>query len=312
MISMNDLPSRLLRLFEEVHCETPVEYISLALDLRLAIYTFLNHEEQMKVKEIFPEFDIRHELINFGNKDFNLDFVYKKSNDKVVNDKIDEICSDANNKSVGQILGYPDCCIQNHILKDQSGPDCKRPRDPISVSSGFKENKPVPFVINRFLNFSTRIRGGDGTDYDQYLGKNKIHTVIQGKKIYFSNIGFISHIPCSVNCADSLSQANIVAEWMRVNMPEMHDHFESVLKRPFLYFGEPLKFISFDGIVKENQIIYSGKALGGFLDEGLEQAIEEGNRIAIDNDKVIVSRDDKTILIHQKANDDDGIIIDFV
>lgn len=309
---MNDLPNRLLRLFEEVHCETSVEFISLALDMRPAVYTSLEDDEKTKIKEIFPEFEIRRELINFGDKDFNLDFVYKKINDKSVNEKIDGICLNVNNEVIGQILGYPDCCVQNHILKDPSGPNINRPRDPILVSSGFDENKPIPFVMNRFLNFSTRIRGGDIADYYRYLEKNKKHVEIQGKNIYFSNIGFISHIPCSADCAGSLSQAEVVAEWMKINMPEMYDYFESALKRPFLYLGAPLNFVSFDGIVKDKQIIYSGKSFEGFLDERLEQAIEEGNRIAVDNDKVIVSRDNETILIHQKENNNDGVIINFV
>ena len=44
----------------------------------------------------------------------------------------------------------------------------------------------------------------------------------------------------------------------------------------------------------------------------MEQTIEEGNKIAIDSDKVIVSRDDKVILVRQKENDNDGVIINFV
>ena len=168
--------------------------------------------------------------------------------------------------------------------------------------------------MNRLLNFTSRARTEEDVKmFDTYNSDGDLNINVNGTELKSLDIGFLSHIPCSVNCEESQRRASIIASWMKDNMFDTYYFYEKALKRPFLYFGEVFNWIAFEGVVKNNEIHFSAIAKPTSpIDNETMLAAKNSNIIRVEEERILFLKDEKIVLDYKKKNKRDGVLMNFI
>ena len=110
---------------------------------------------------------------------------------------------------------------------------------------------------------------------------------------------FIHHLPCSYRCRNTIELAKKVEEKIRGVEPDYAQKTVELLKKPLLVFGEQ-NFVIFNGDLDGSELRYSDceyiknpariEESVGFFD-----SIKNGNKIRIDQDNLLIMKDEAVI-----------------
>ena len=262
---------------------------------------FNNKSEKDLIKSNFPELAvICHYRIVDGKKE-NICAISK--NKSLATETVDCIYEGKEHNLIGQLLGYPECCIKNHLYFFQHNlQHCS----PIVTYQSYQNSKQFNFLTNNLLNFSTRISNkGDYERFKRYYGLNK-HFPIPLKYLQF-----ISHIPCFYNCQESIKIGKKIRSLLREYAPKIEEVVTYTLSKPVLFFNL-FKWVIFKGYVKENILFYK-KVIPpiSLIDSPLLNRIKEGNKILADDNKIEIFKDNLLLYFYSKKDKTDGFILDF-
>ncbi len=159
-------------------------------------------------------------------------------------------------RKLGELLGYPECCINNFIEKEAEGR-----RD--FVMENWKSSGENPSYLLNFV-------------------------------LDFSPFHLISHFPCSFNCKKSKEIAGNLLEIMKKENFLLSRETEEYLKMPVLY-SKDRNFILFRGTANEKVIKYNDffvfSSQKNTFKESLIGNLKEGNEIEISGKNLLISRD---------------------
>ena len=265
------------------------------------IYTF-QPEDIKLIKNNFPQISIACHNQIIGNKKACLCALSK---DKSLAKKaINIFClkEGGDFKLLGDLMGYPRCCVENHLRHCEQG---KELDFALITHQAHKASKKCNFLINNLLNFSTRVGNKESSDFLHYLQLNK------NMPISYRYFQFISHNPCRYNCQKSIKIAKEIDSLLKKYAPETEKIVKHTLSKPILFF-DLFKLIIFKGYLK-NGVLHYQKIIPPFflIDNSLMEKIKRGNKITVDNNKIEILKDDSILFVYQKKNEADGFILDF-
>ena len=262
---------------------------------------FNNKSEKDLIKSNFPELAvICHYRIVDGKKE-NICAISKSKS--LATETVDYIYKGKEHNLIGQLLGYPECCIKNHLYFFQRNlQHCS----PIVTYQSYQNSKQFNFLTNNLLNFSTRISNeGDYKKFRRYYGLNKDFP------IPLKYLQFISHIPCSYNCQESIKLGKEIDNLLKKYIPKVEQIVRYTLSKPILFF-DLFKLVIFDGYFKNGVLDYK-KVIPPFflLDNLLMEKIKNGNRITASKEKIMIFRNNLKLFSYRKKNKRDGFILNF-
>lgn len=198
-------------------------------------------------------------------------------------------------KTLGKLLGYPSCCVDNFIKK------CADFNTEFTIESFLNTKVKPSFYCNSVFNFDSKL------NRDSVRVFQKIHKIFLDTEYFF----LVKHIPCSFDCKETIEIGKRTLEILEKETPEIAQKILSTLKKPVLYF-DYFSWIVFDGYVRDNTLFYSKvlpyKSLFPEIDLKI---IKEGNKFEIFDDKINVYKDNKILLTIEKQGKYRGIILDF-
>jgi hypothetical protein len=262
---------------------------------------FSNKSEKDLIKSNFPELAIIcHYRIVDGKKE-NICAISK--NKSLAAKTVNCIYKGKEHNLIGQLLGYPECCIKNHSYFFQRN---LQHSSPIVTYQSYQNSKQFNFLTNNLLNFSTRISNKE--DFEKlrrYYGLNK------NFPIPLKYLQFISHIPCSYNCRESIKLGKEVDGLLKKYIPNVEKIVRYTLSKPILFF-DIFKLVIFDGYF-EKGVLYYKKVIPPFflLDNLLMKKIKDGNKIIVNKQKITIFKDNLKLFSYQKKNKTDGFILNF-
>lgn len=128
-------------------------------------------------------------------------------------------------KEIGQLLSYPNCCVNKFLNK----------------------NTASYYFIN---NVEERIRNS-GEGFSWYLNKFFLSTPLY----------LISHLPCSYNCKRSINYAKKMLNLIKKERPSLYRDIKHYLKLPLFFTDFGGSALAFEGILTKKtsrkQIVYS-------------------------------------------------------
>jgi len=205
---------------------------------------------------------------------------------------------------IGKLLGYPQCCVNNYLSYMRQG---FHHDFSLITHETYQSSKKFNFLVNNLLNFSTRVSNEGAGDLMQYYQLNKNpSSSIPGH--YFQ---FISHIPCSYDCPESIQIGGQIDLLLKKYAPKIEKEVKYTLSKPILFF-DLFELIIFDGYV-ENGILEYNKILPPIfpVNKELLDNIKNGNRIAVSDREIKVFKNTLCLFTYRKKNIRDGFIIDF-
>jgi hypothetical protein len=227
----------------------------------------------------------------------NLDYIVYITKSKNLAGELSEAEKNGNVKKVGEILGYPECCVNFYIDIHKN----LMKKGNLCCTESFLNTKSKPnFHTNNIFNFNSKISGQ----------VEKLRTVQQlNKTDEFMDYFLISHIPCSYDCKESVKMGRDVLRILKAELPEFANEIASALKHPFLVFDD-FNWVIFNGMVKNKNMI---KYESVFPIKSLypDEIFRSGNRIVVQDDEIRILMDEETIRVIKKGNEHDGMIIDF-
>lgn len=151
--------------------------------------------------------------------------------------------AEKNNDSIlfGNMLGYPECCINNFFNNKYTK------EDPVELASENSKKKYF-FQCNNIFHFESKLE----------IGRN-VKTYQDNYDNLFSNCEkyfLIKHMPCSFNCVPSKKIGNKTLALIKSEIPELAEEIIWATKKIILYF-DYFNWIVFDGVVKENKIFFT-------------------------------------------------------
>jgi len=197
-------------------------------------------------------------------------------------------------KSLGKLLGYPECCIDSFIRNLGTSVNHM-------IESFLNTKTKLSFYCNSLFNFDSKV--------DEYL--NKIYHDYYNIFTANDNFFLIRHMPCAFDCKKSIEIGRKTLEILEEELPELAEKIVFALKKPILYF-DYFNWIVFYGNLKDNVLYYSKVLPYKSLFPGNNlKIIKEGNRIEVLDDKIIVYKDSKFLLKIEKQDKYKGVIMDF-
>ena len=199
-------------------------------------------------------------------------------------------------RKLGELLGYPECCIDNFIKLKNTNPDCQ------FILHSFFQTKTKPrFYANDILNFSIR---------KFFIGRR----INQANENFIpTNHFLISHIPCSYDCKESIKMGRNV---LKILIKESNEHAKKIayaLKKPFLVFDD-FNWVVFDGNAKSKEKAIEYKkilATESSYPENKLKMFMRGDTIKINDENITILKDDEILNTIGKDNTSQGIVIDF-
>ncbi|MCE1248845.1 MAG: hypothetical protein LWY06_19580 [Firmicutes bacterium] len=168
------------------------------------------------------------------------------------------------NYRYGATLGFPECCVKFYAA--HNGRFCED-------NYCWEWNTPFEVCKNTHGDFS-------------YLCNH-----IPMDFVYF----LIHHYPCSYNCKITMELAQRVLEGIRELDRGFADKIEWHLKLPYLMFNEKKAF-ALNGEIRGNRIRYDESYfLGDFRDLETYDLVRSGNMVEVNNENIIVFRDNTEI-----------------
>jgi len=180
----------------------------------------------------------------------------------------------------GKSLGFPGCCIDFFKLYNNWH----------LYSNPFEIFKNTPIIKDK----------ARGSYYCNNLLMD--HT-------YF----FIHHLPCSYRCNNTIELAKKVEEKIREVEPGYVKETVELLKKPLLVFGEQ-NFVIFEGELKGSELRYSDCEYiknPARIEEsiGFFESVKNGNKIRIEQDNLLIMKDE--IVIESINKKKEWFMIDF-
>lgn len=172
-------------------------------------------------------------------------------------------------RRMGELLGYPPCCIQRY-LEEYQLPQRIRP-DLTNFSrlvlATFRRSQHHSYLLNHLVD------------------RDRLHLIV--------------HLPCSYDCPASRSQAARLLDYHRRVDPAYHRDLVEWLRRPVLLFHN-LGRLFFDGRVRDQTLHYEAVHTlrpeeDGPLVAANEALLNRGNRIEIEDDGARVYRDSRSL-----------------
>jgi len=203
----------------------------------------------------------------------------------------------------GKLLGYPECCIKKHLYFGKQNMTYQHPKLFYQL---YKNSRKHNFLTNNLFNFSTRLeKKEDLQQLCRYYSLNKNFPI----PLFY--LQFISHIPCSYNCQESIKIGKNIYNLLKKYTPDIEKIITYTLSKPVLFFDN-FKWIIFDGYVKENTLFYKKIVPPiSLINSSLLNKIKKGNKIFVNNNKIKIFKDSSLIHSYLKKDGTDGFILDF-
>jgi hypothetical protein len=140
----------------------------------------------------------------------------------------------------GQLLGYPECCIDNFIKNLVEGVDYTL------LSLKNVRTKPSFYCNSLFV-------------FDSKLNSFQMKTYFDNHKLLRSphKLFLIRHVPCSFDCKHSIKIGKTTLKLLKNNSPDLAATIVNALKRPVLYWNY-FEWVIFNGRQQGNTIKYDG------------------------------------------------------
>jgi hypothetical protein len=198
-------------------------------------------------------------------------------------------------KTLGRLLGYPDCCVENFIEYNSK-------HDPDFMIRAFLSTAIRPsFYCNSIFNLESKISSSQA----ELLN---CHPEIFRDSFYLFLIG---HIPCSLDCKRSIKIGKKTLEILRKKIPSLAKEIEFVLKKPVLYF-DYLNWVIFEGRIQGNQLLYTRiLPYRSFFSAEKLNLIKAGDRLVVGDEQISVFKEEKPIAKIKKDAKYEGILINF-
>ncbi len=263
---------------------------------------FHNKSEKELIKSNFPNLTLFCSKIVLGGKQQEVCAISK--NKSLAKQTVEYFCN-GKHHLMGSLLGYPECCIKKHLYFFYRKLQLN---SPLVTYQSYRNTKKCNFLTNNLFNFSSRVgcKREQLEPYDQYRSLND-------KKFFIPswNLQFISHIPCSYDCKESIRIGREIDSLLKEYAPDVEKIIRYTLSRPILFF-ELFKLVVFDGYLKEGILYYNEIIPPYFLLENpLMEKIKKGNKIIVTDSKVEIFKDNSNLFTYQKKNEADGFILDF-
>lgn len=192
-------------------------------------------------------------------------------------------------KKIGELLGYPDCCI-NSLMKNVTGLDDKE----LYIQEAKGRSLRFCFQTNNVFNFSSRLKQKDMDNLRAFFVRNEKADIIH-RVHHLINLHLISHIPCSYDCSRSVQIGNRTLKAVRRFDEGMASAIKETLKKPVLFFGD-FRFIVFDGKAGGNRIEYSSISPPySLIEDDILKKICSGDGLMVGEKGIEILRDGKTL-----------------
>jgi len=205
----------------------------------------------------------------------------------------------------GQLLGYPKCCVKKHQYFSSHGLGLN---SSLVTYQSYRNTQKCNFLTNNLFNFCSRL----GAKKENFELLDKYH-YLNYKKFSIPpwNLQFISHIPCSYDCKESIKIGEEIDSLLKEYAPNIEKIIRYTLSKPILFF-DLFKLVVFNGYLK-NGILYYKKIIPPLflLDDLLRKKIKKGNKIIVTDNKVEIFKNNLNLFTYQKKNEADGFILDF-
>ncbi len=278
------------------------EFLAVLAEKKPAMIYAVESDDIKLIKNNFPQINIVcHDQIIWNKK---IPICALSKDRSLAKKAINIFCSKSrgNFELLGDLMGYPKCCVQSHLKYCGQS---KQLDFSLITHQTYKSSKKCNFLVNNLLNFSTRVGGKKSNDFLQYLELNK-NIAIPHR--YFQ---FISHDPCRYDCQESIKIGKEINSLLKEYAPKIEKIVKYTLSKPILFF-DLFKLVIFEGYFKKG-VLYYQKIIPPFfsIDNSLMKKIENGNRIIVNNKKIKILKDDSTLFVYQKKSEADGFILDF-
>ncbi len=171
----------------------------------------------------------------------------------------------------GQLLGYPECCVDNFIKN--------LPSEYTLISLQNVKTKPSFYCNNLFV-FDSKLRDFDIPIYYKNLEMFDNHDV--------RNLFLVRHIPCSFDCEHSIRIGKMTLKLLKDNFPDLAKNIVNVLKRPVLYWNY-FEWVILKGHREDDIIKYDGIIdYESLIKKDIKNMIAGGNNIRIKDEKIMV------------------------
>ncbi len=201
---------------------------------------------------------------------------------------------DAVSTRMGELLGYPPCCV-SFFHDYSSNISCGNIKNLPLVSHSLKNTGSVPsYLINNLLSIHSRYIEPEAVKLWAHVNK----------------YSYITHIPCSYDCAKSIEYAKGVKRIFESICPEYDKKIVNALKKPFLLFDDA-NWASFEGTVSGNTILYERMSEKVFLSSEIFNFLHKGNELRVTEEEIDVISNGQHVDTIQKEDNDKGIIFYF-
>lgn len=262
----------------------------------------LNEKESKLIIDKFPELSME-QVKGIGIENC-CEIVYGISKKRqIAKQVINSFLAEKNTMKTGSLLGYPECCVRNHFYFVKHNMQHQHPK---VIYQSHKKSKKYSFLTNNLFNFTSRLNGKeDFRKQKRYFSLNKNFSI----PIYY--LQFISHIPCSYDCQESIKIGKKIRSLLKKYAPKIEKVVTYTLSKPVLFFNL-FKWIIFEGYVKENTLFYK-KVIPpiSLIDFSLLNKIMRGNKIVTNRKRIKIFKDNLLLYSYSKKDETDGFILDF-
>jgi len=300
---MNLEKEQLYQIFNIKNTVIIQELLSVAFGSKPALIFASDKEGAKIIKKIFPKLSIILEKpeLNIAHKINHLSLIVIAKNNKLAKSLIKTHINN-NMMQIGELLGYPSCCVNSWINRDYDTDSNK------AIHKIYENSRNFHFLNNNLFNFSSRLRVYKGMykDIKKYYRKNNVFEPV------IHNLQFISHVPCSYDCKQSKIIGEETYQILNNNLPEFSKQVKSILKRPVLFF-DIFNWVIFDGLVNKDGVLKYKKVVPfiSLINSKLLNYFKEGNKIIVNNKSVEIFKDKKILYSYKKKNEVDGFILNF-
>ncbi|MDD2753645.1 MAG: DUF483 domain-containing protein [Candidatus Portnoybacteria bacterium] len=173
---------------------------------------------------------------------------------------------------IGELLGYPSCCVNSWIRTQKRETEESFPRVSKCASNDIDR---MDHQLNFLLHTGSRLKIGTRTKkrFDEFL-KQPFHP---------SRLSYlIPHIPCSFSCRHSKKYARALKHLLERPFPEYLKQMEYFLKKPVLLIND-FEFLLFNGKITNNGRLSYDTVIdvNNLFKKGLIGKIAKGDGIAV-------------------------------
>jgi len=278
------------------------EILAVLAGIRPCLTCGLTKKQKELITRVFPELTIECKKETIANRQIMVCAISKEK--QTAKQVINSFVVEKDPEKTGRLLGYPECCIRNHLYFFERNIQYQHPR---IIHHSYKNSKKRNFLTNNLFNFSTRLKDKkDLKRQDKYLSSNKDYPFHP----YY--LQFISHIPCSYDCQESIKMGERIQLLLKEYAPDIEKVISFTLSKPVLFF-DLFKWVILDGHIERNNILFYKKVIPpiSLINFSLLNKIRRGNKIIADDNKIEIFKDNLLLYSYQKKDLTDGFVLDF-